>query len=118
MRVSGGEGGVEVSGGEGEWRGGGVEVRGGEGGGGGVCHYSIEKLRPALTYASFHVTITVITMAANSTSTMPAMIPPTFVPESGEEGLVITFFTPLICVLMLQRSCNPSGFVRLHARVL
>ena len=63
-------------------------------------------VRSALTYASFHVTITVITMAASSTSTMPAMTPPTFVPESGEEGLVITFFTPLICVLMLQRSCN------------
>ena len=63
-------------------------------------------VRSALTYASFHVTITVITMAASSTSTMPAMTPPTFVPESGEEGLVITFFTPLICVSMLQRSCN------------
>jgi len=31
---------------------------------------------------------------------MPAMTPPTFVPESGEEGLVITFFTPLIIMCL------------------
>ena len=39
----------------------------------------------SLTYASFHVTIAVITMAT-STSTMPPMTPPTSAPMFPETG--------------------------------